>query len=412
MSKKNIIILISCLLILGIAALVLIYIFSTEPEAQSEGATKKTAMLVSVMDVEKGSFTPEFTATGTVRPVEDLQLSPMVSGQITYRAPAFVPGGIVRKGQQLLKIQAADFENQVKLRESELKQARTNLELEMGRQRIAQQDLALVGADSLTNEQQNLVLRQPQLNAVKAQIQLAEANLEQARLNLQRTSITAPFDAQIVTQNVTVGSQVSPQVNLGRLVGINEYWVEATVPIEKLKWLVIPSSANGKGSAVRIRNKGSWAEGEFRNGYIAKQIGALEQQTRLARILIKIPDPLAFWASNQGLPKLLIDEFVEVQIQGRSTENLIKINRDYLRNNNTVWVMENEELSIRDVTIELIDAEYVYISKGLNETDKIVTTNIATVTEGVALRTEADTLNSNADSVNQEQIEKEIKNNN
>jgi len=35
----------------------------------------------------------------------------------------------------------------------------------------------------------------------------------------------APFDAQILNRSVNVGSQVAPGDELGRLVGVEEYWI-------------------------------------------------------------------------------------------------------------------------------------------------------------------------------------------
>src|SRR5680860_161007 len=149
MKRKNIFIVIICGIILLIASGVVYVIFSTEPTAQSEGATKTSAMLVSVTLVNEGQFTPEFIATGTVQPVEEVLLNAMVSGQVIERSVDFVPGGMVRKGQVLLKIDSADYQYELDLRKSELLQAQSDLELEMGRQKIAQQDLALVGNDSI-----------------------------------------------------------------------------------------------------------------------------------------------------------------------------------------------------------------------------------------------------------------------
>jgi len=401
MKRKNIFIVIICGIILLIASGVVYVIFSTEPTAQSEGATKTSAMLVSVTLVNEGQFTPEFIATGTVQPVEEVLLNAMVSGQVIERSVDFVPGGMVRKGQVLLKIDSADYQYELDLRKSELLQAQSDLELEMGRQKIAQQDLALVGNDSISDDQKFLVLRQPQLNAIKAQIKLAEANYNQAQLNLDRTSVKAPFDAHVISQAVTVGSRVSPGGNLGKLVGTHEYWVTATIPIDKLKWLSFPSSARGNGAPVIIRNYTSWQEGQFRMGNLYNQIGSLDRQTRLARILIRVPDPLGYQSRNRSKPKLLIGEFVEVRIQGRKTEELVKLNRDYIRTNQTVWVMEEGKLAIRKVSIELLDAEFAYITEGLEDGESVVTSNISTVTEGVPLRTESETTNNSIDSTQQ-----------
>ncbi|WP_203293873.1 efflux RND transporter periplasmic adaptor subunit [Luteirhabdus pelagi] len=386
MSKKKIVII--SLGILVAAALVTFLIFMTEPTAKSEGATKETAMLVNYVEAEKGTFTPTIVATGTVQAVEDVMISPLVSGQIIRRADGFVPGGNVKEGEVLLQIDPSDYRNTVALRRSELSQAKTDLQVEMGRQKIAEQDLQLIGGDSLSSQQKDLVLRQPQLEAVRATIESAEAGLSQAQLNLNRTTIRAPFDAHIIRQNVTIGSQVAPGDNLGRLVGTDYYWVTVTVPIGKLKYLQFPDANNDKGASVRIQNTSSWEEDEYRTGYLDKQVGALDNQTRLARVLVKVPDPLGYESGNSEKPIMIIGAFVETQIEGKPIENVVRIDRGLVRSNETVWVMQEGKLSVRDVNIQLQDSKYAYISEGLNDKDKIVTTNLSTVADGIPLRTE------------------------
>ncbi len=379
-------VLIICGVILLAAAVVTSLIFMTEPTAKQEGASKQMAMLVEVTNVEKGTFNPVIQATGTVQPVEDVMLSPLVSGQVIKRADAFVPGGFVKKGTVLLQIDPSDYRNQLELRKSELLQAESNLEMEMGRQEVAEKDLQLVGGDSLSARQRSLVLREPQLNTAKADIQAAKAAVEQAEVNLSRTTIRAPFDAHILSQNVTLGSQVAPGDNLGRLVGTDNYWVNLTVPVNKLKWLSFPDSENETGSEVIIRNQTAWPANSSRIGYLDKQVGALDEQTRLARILIRVPDPLAR-EKDPDTPELMIGTFVEANIQAEEINDVIRIDRNLVRSNQTIWVMENGELKIKEVEIVLTDANYAYIKEGLEEDDKVVITNLSTVTDGIKLRT-------------------------
>ncbi|MHA7943816.1 efflux RND transporter periplasmic adaptor subunit [Formosa sp. 3Alg 14/1] len=382
-----------CLAILGLGILITVLIFSTEPEAKQEGASIETAILVDVVPVKKGTFEPTIVATGTVQAVEDINLSPLVSGQVVRRSAAFTPGGFVKKNQVLLQIDPSDYRNTLALRQSELMQIQTTLHTEMGRQQIAEQDLELIAGDSLfgdnplSEEERQLVLRQPQLNAVKANISAAESSVNQARLNLDRTTIRAPFDAHILSQNVTQGSLVTQGDDLGRLVGTDFYWIMATVPVGKLKWLSFPNEADEQGAIVRIENSSAWSKGAFREGYLDKQIGALDGQTRLARVLVKVKDPLATTSELKGQPKLMIGTFVEVSIQADPIENVVKLSRDYVRSNETVWVMKADKLEIRKVEIVLTDDTHAYISDGLKDNEHVVITDLSTVSEGIALRT-------------------------
>ena len=387
MSKKRILII--CALILLVAIVVTSIIFSTEPTAGSEGATKQMAMLVKVEPAEKGNFKPVIIATGTVQPVEDVNLSPLVGGEVIRRDPSFIPGGFVKKGEILLKIDPSDYRNTLELQKSNLQQAETDLNVEMGRQEVAEQDLELLGIDSLSANQRSLVLRKPQLNSVKANLKSAEASVQQAQLNLSRTTIKAPFDAHILSQNVTIGSQVTPGDNLGRLVGTDFYWINLTVPVNKIKWLRFPDNDAEKGSPVKIMSTSAWGKNEFREGYLYKQVGALDDQTRLARILVRVPDPLAK-NSEMDRPELMIGSFVEAHMTAKEIKNVVRLNRDLVRSNNTVWVMQDGELQVREVEILLSDSQYAYISEGLEDGDKVVVTNLSTVSNGIKLRTEKD----------------------
>lgn len=375
------------LVILLAAVAVTLVIFSTEPKATSEGATRESAMLVEVSGVERGDYQPLVVATGVVIPAQEVMISPRVSGQVVHRSEAFTPGGFVSKGQSLLMIDPADYKNRLQMRKSELLQAKADLEMEMGRQHVAMQDYQLV-EEGLIGENKALVLREPQLNAAKSRVESAEAAVKQAELDLERTTIRAPFDAHILSRDVALGSQVSLGENLGRLVGMDVYWVEATIPLAKLHWLSFPGDDGEKGSPVKIRSRTAWRADEFRSGYLYKLVGALESQTRLARVLVEVNDPLVQQPASEGLPPLMIGAFLKTEIEGKKLEDVIRLNRDYLRQNETVWVMEDGKLRIRDVEIIFRDEHYAYITDGLYEDDQVVTTNLSTVVDGAALRVE------------------------
>jgi len=254
----------------------------------------------------------------------------------------------------------------------------------MGRQYVAKQDyLAL--EETLSQGKEMLVLRQPQLRTVQARIDSARAALNQAELDLERTHIRAPFDAHILSRHVNLGSQVSVGDNLGRLIGLNTYWIEVTVPVSKLRWLSFAHDAQRTGSKVRIRNRSAWPEGVYRHGSLYKLVGALEEQTRMARVLVTVDDPLARGKDNGHKPALIIGSFVQALIQTREVKEVIRLERRYIRKNDTVWIMKNDQLDIREVDIVFRNADYAYIQSGLQESEQVVTTNLTTVVQGAKL---------------------------
>ena len=374
-----------CLVVLSLGVAGVMLIFSTEPTATRGGAAKETAMLVDVVPVKRGSHHPEIVAMGTVTPAQDIILSPRIEGRIVRRSDSFTPGGFVDEGEILLQIEPDDYENTLRRRESELRHAVADLEVEMGRQNVARQGYELL-EETLSAENEALVLRKPQLNSARADVEAARAAVDQAELDVERTRIRAPFRAHILSRNVNVGSQVSPGAELGRLVGVATYWVEATVPLGKVHRLTFADDGDASGSPVKVRNRSAWPEGAYREGRLFRLIGALEDRTRLARVLVSVDDPLAHENPPSDLPALMLGSYVESRIRSDAIDDVVRLNRNYVHKDDTVWVMEEGALDIRHVGIVFNDAEYAYIEEGLEDGDRVVTTNLTTVVDGARLR--------------------------
>ncbi|MEE4172727.1 MAG: efflux RND transporter periplasmic adaptor subunit [Xanthomonadales bacterium] len=380
--------LLSAAIVLSGAALLWV-IFNTEPTTEREDAVRQTAMPVDVITPETGTFRPTIEALGQVRPVQALELRPQVGGLIIELSPQLEPGNFVRAGDVLLRIEDADYRNLLLQRESELLQAQAELDIERGRQVQAEREYRELKRDrgeALSRDNLSLVLREPQLRSAEARVRAAQAAEAQARLNLERTVIRAPFDAQVLARSANLGSQVANGEPLAELAGIDRYWVEASVPLDMLRWLVFASDDGSEGSLVRVRHRTAWGPDQFREGRLQKLVGELEGETRLARVLVAVDDPLARRPEHAEQPSLIIGAFVEAQIAGREIVGALKLPRALLRQNDTVWLMREGALAVQPVSVVFQDADAVYVDSGLKPGDQVVTTNLATVRDGIRLR--------------------------
>jgi hypothetical protein len=181
--------------------------------------------------------------------------------------------------------------------------------------------------------------------------------------------------------------------------------VEATVPMSKLRWLDFPESEFEKGSPVKITNRSAWEKDEFREGYLYKLIGALEGNTRLAKVLVAVDDPLLQKTDSKDLQPLIIGAFMEVRIEATEIEDVFRVSRDFIRKDETVWVMKDGKLQIREVEIPFQNADYAFVKSGLNNNEKVVATNLTTVVEGVSLRVEGSPESSSDTAMNGNQVE-------
>lgn len=377
----------SALSVLVLALLVgasVFLIYGSEPKAERESAVRQAAMLVDVIPVERKTYTPLIAGLGTVTAAQDIELSPRVSGRVESVSDMFIPGGFAKEGDTLLTLDRADYEHSLLQQESALKQAESEWDLELGRQDVAERDYEVLGKE-FKDQNPSLALRKPQLESARAALMSAQAARDQAKLDLDRTVIKAPFNAQILLRSANVGSEVNPGASVARLVGVDEYHVIVTVPLSKLKNIALPGPGE-PGEPAEIRSRTVWPEGVVRDGTVRSIIGAIDNETRLARILVSVKDPLAH-NEAAGKPALIIGSIVQTHLRGHTLNNVVRLDRKHVHQGDTVRVMKDDVLDIRKVTVAFRDADYAYVSDGLEAGDLVITSTITNTSNGTPLRT-------------------------
>jgi len=371
------------ILALGIAIAVLW--LANKPKAQRR-PPQSTATLVEVTAVQQHDEQVVLRAMGTVVPARSISLAARVSGQITSVEPQFVPGGRFDAGGDILKIDEKDYKLVVLQRLSDLARAQSDLKEELGRRAVARREYELLAQD-VEDQDKELLLREPQLAMAKAAVAAAEAALQRARLDEQRTKVTAPFNAMVQSRNVDVGSHVSGGTMLASLVGTDEYWVEISVPLDELRWIGIPGFNAKTGSDARIFCTAAWGKDVFRVGTVTRLMTDLEPEGRMARLLVSVADPLELTSASGERHPLILGSFVRVQIDGRTLPDAVSVPRTAVRDGNRVWVMQDDNtLAIRDVAITWSDSEHIYVTGGLADGDRLIISDLAAPVQGMALR--------------------------
>ncbi len=378
--NKPVAAIVSIVLIAG-SLLVAAVLVITKPEAEKVPPPKR-AELVKIQSLEQTDETVELPLTGTVTPARQVKLRAQVSGEVITMDPGFINGGLLADEEAILTIDPIDYELALAQAQSALEKARFDYKLELGRQDVARREWELLKPEGEVSElEKELALRGPHLTASKAALQAAEANLAKAQLNLKRTRIKAPFNAVVLSRNVNIGSQASPQDVLADLAGTDAYWITVSVPIDRIHWITIP------GSRARIYS----VEGSVREGTVIKLLGDLEEKGRMARVLIEVPDPLALQPENQGKKPLLLGEYVRVDIEGKALHQVFSIPRSALREGSQVWLATSTNtLSIQPVEVVWRDADRVIVSSGLSAGQKLIISDITAPIPGMAISTGAD----------------------
>lgn len=389
------------------------------PSRAPRRAPEKTARLVDVITATLGEYPAMISAMGETIPATEVQLKPQLSGRIISVSPAFVPGGRFKQGQEILRIDPSDFELALAQRKSEVLQAQSQiiaanadltaaqreLSIEQGSQNVAKREFELLG-EQIPESDRSLVLREPQLQAAQAGVESAQAAIasaeaalaaaqsrrDQAQLDLERTTVRAPFNAVVMEKNAAIGDVVSTSTVLTSLLGTDRVWVEFAVPLSDMRWIETGAQDPASpGSRVEIRNPSAWGDGVHRDARVIQILPQIDAESRMARVLAEVADPLALSDTNAPLPKLLVGSYVQGRVAGPTIRNVVRLPRAVVRDGDQVRVMNDaDELEIRSVTVAFKEPDYVLISEGVKPGERVVTTSLATAVNGLPLRT-ADT---------------------
>jgi RND family efflux transporter MFP subunit len=378
-----------CLVIIAAGLGLAGYIKKTAPKAQRRSPVRNVPR-VEIIALVPGDHQVSVSAMGTVAPAREMTLKSRVSGQVQSIYREFVAGGIVVSGQRLLKIDSQDYRLALARKESQVINSEYELKVELGFQDVARREWSLLNkgtpADAADEE---LALRKPHLAKARSDLAAAQAELEQARLNLSRTDITAPFNAIVRATYIESGSQVSTQDALADLVGIDEYWIRVALPVDRLRWIRMPSSRSETGAPAVVHYRGY-----ERSGRVLRLLGDLEPQGRMARIMVSVDDPLGS-GDREPVQPLLIGEYVRVEIRGEQLNDVYRIPRSALRDNSTIWlVAADDTLQIKPVDTVWRDDRHVLIRDRITPGDRLVVSDLAAPVAGMqveAIRNQPDT---------------------
>lgn len=370
--RKLTIFLICIALVIGAACIALLMIL-TAPKAKKE-PPPKMAPLVETLVLEAVDKTVVLDLTGTVVPAEEIQLQARVTGEIIAMADDFIEGGLLAKDVHILTIDPVDYELALADAQSALEQARFNYKLELGRKDVARREWELLKTDDATEQERELALRIPHLAASKAALEAAESQFKRARLNLSRTRIRAPFNAVVLERNINIGSQAAQQSPLARLAGTDACWIQVSIPVDRLSWITIP------GSRVNVVS----GSGAVREGTVIKLLGDLEEQGRMARLLVEVPDPLCLKPDNRDQKPLLLGEYVHADIEGEKLKDVYIIPRNALRENTAVWIADADgKLEIRKVDVVWRGKKEVIVANDLFDGEQLVVSDLSAPIHGM-----------------------------
>lgn len=342
------------------------------------------AYLVDTMEVNKQDLNFIVNSQGTVLPKVETILSAQVTGMIVDVAPVFIEGGMFKKGDTLVTLEQSDYLTDLKAAEAELARAQAALQEEQARGKVAAEEWRSVKGGIAPE----LGLRKPQLATELSNVKAAEAQVERANRNLQRTTIKAPYDGLVRERKVDLGQFVTVGSQIGTIYSTDVAEVRMPLSDSDLEYLQLPNTGKSKNlvtlSATVAGQKTFW------QGILSRNEGILDEQRRVIYAVAEVKDP--YQRINQiSAPQLKFGRFVTAEIIGDRGQNIVVLPRNVIRLDGTVLVVTAERtLDIRSVDLQRADEQFVYIRNGLQTGELVVSSTVSNPYQGMPVRLQSE----------------------
>ncbi len=368
-------------------AIALILLATSRQLAPSE--PEAVAPAVRVVEVAPASVRMIVHAQGTVSPRTEADLVPEVSGNVVWISPNLVSGGYFEEGEPLLRIDDRDYRSNLERARAAVN--RTTAEDEFARfelERLQEMEARRLISPS------DVETGMRAARVASAALDDARAALEQAERDLARTEVIAPFTGLVRAEQVDPGQFVSRGAPIARLYAVD--YVEIRLPIadRQLAYLDLPPMQRGEldeATAPDVMLSAEFAGTRYQwHGKLARTEAEIDLRSRMVHAVARVSAAENAARDPDYVPPP-VGLFVNAEIQGRSTEDIVILPRSAIRNGNQVLVVDDDSrLRFRTVDIARIYGEDAYIGGGLDHGDLVCISVLQAVVDGMRVEVVTD----------------------
>lgn len=423
---------------LGVLVLLLAAANRQGPAQVDMGENRRVVRAIIAPETE---VVPRALGYGTVEPAQEWQAVAEVSGRIVEVHPDLEKGAILDAGEVLFRIdpeeyglaetrgnadvaniraQLAGLDQQEENLRRLLAVERENLALaqaEFERKRslaesgtIAQSELdaesqtVLAQRNSVQNYQSELDLIPAQREQLEAQLASAEAGLAGATLDLERTTVVAPFACRISEVSAELMEYASMGQVLAKASGVGVMEVEAQVPLAAFSRLLsLDNDRGGDGGGgteppaaismdalrqalgisaqVRFSQGGEDAVWDARFSRISDEV---DPATRTIGVFVTV-DNAAPGSGAGDRPPLIRNMYCAVELSGPSKNSAVVVPRSAVHEGVVYVASDENRLEIRQVQTGLVQGDLVTLVSGVEPGERVVVTDVVPAIEGQLL---------------------------
>lgn len=372
------------ILVLGLLIAAALYWFRPQPKLRPPAVD--IVPVVSVMEAQPATQILQVHTQGTVAPRRAIALVAEVSGRVLELNERFADGGAFVEGDVLVTLNDKDYQYQLIEAESQVAMAARELALEKGQARQAKREWRDLG-----NQEANaLSLRQPQVQAAQSQLAAARAQRDLARLNIQRTTLVAPFSGRAQQRYVDTGQYVTAGMTVADIYDSSSAEIRLPLSDRQLAFLDVRAGQLLAPEEQPLVVLSAVVGGQQRQwqGRLVRIDASVDENTRFYSAIARVPQP--FDLQRHAYP-LVMGLFVEAAITGRSIDDVIGVPEKALVDRQWVYVVNNGVVEKRVIERIRNEAGQVLIRGELAAGDQIIVSDPRVLAEGMPVTVGAPT---------------------
>jgi len=372
-----------CLLVLAVGAAGFVALKKLK-KPPPERPPAETALPVEVMTVQPGKYDVTLTGYGEISPRRVVTLSAEVRGRIIRGHDHLLPGLIVTRGELLFAIDAEEYQ--------------LAYDSAIALLHILDRDLAIARAEfdrvrklyekNRVGSLSAVEKAEAAVNAIRDRLEQVRRSRDEAKIQLDRCTLRAPFTGRVTEVMADAGEYVTPGTKLVTLVDDRD--LEIVVPLdsrEASRWLQLektgdPNRKNWFARPVPVPCRIVWSDDETvqARGRLDRIVN-MENTTRMVEVAVALPD------RQDGDVPLVAGMFCRVAIPGRMVEKAYVVPRQAVTFDSRVYVVDGDmRLHSRKVHVVREEGPNAVITAGLSPGQRVITTRLVEPLENSLVR--------------------------
>lgn len=318
------------------------------PQAERE----PPSMTVEVLPASRGTLHASITTTTILEAYQEADIAPRVNGII--ERVLVDEGDHVSRGQVLAELDKERFEQVVEQANAELR----GVEQELARM-SEMASRQMVSADAIER--------------LKANRDTLRARLRLAQIDLEATTIRAPFDGVINRRFAKTGNLVQQhhRESLFHIVDLNRLQAVLNIPERDIHEVRV-------GQSVVLHTNGEPIEAQ-----VARISPAVDRVAGTFRVVVDIDN-----ASNKTAQPLRAGMFARAELRYATRQNTLQIPADsiiQLDGESFVYVVEHDRAQRRRVSTGIRQGQWIEVEDGLEEGQAVIVTGQSQVSDNAPI---------------------------